>query len=304
MKRLFFAPLFLGLLLTRAGLTTDIEYAHPGNVSLKLDACVPDGPGPFPAAILVHGGGWSGGNKSTEISPLFAPLIKDRIAWFSVDYRLAPQNRFPACVEDVEAAVRWVKAHAAQFHVDPTRLALVGESAGGEIVDMVAVRATPATRVAAVVAFYAPCDNIADTQRRGGPSKSMQQLLGIPPGLPLSNTTVQALHDVSPIFFVSKNLPPYLLVHGTADKSVPFQQSLNWQSKLLALGVPCDLISIKNGPHVMGNWETLDPSYKDKTAAWLATHLAYRSQPSARRHLLAGAASATGSPAYLDASAF
>ncbi|MGA2053062.1 MAG: alpha/beta hydrolase [Opitutales bacterium] len=267
-----------------AGLTTDIEYAHPGNISLKLDADIPDGPGPFPAAILVHGGGWSGGNKSTEISPLFAPLTKARIAWFSVDYRLAPQFRYPACVEDVETAVRWVKAHAAQFHIDPARLALVGESAGGEIVDMVAVRATPATHVAAVVAFYAPCDNIADTQRRGGPSKSMQQLLGIPPGLPMSNTTLQALHDVSPIFFVNKNLPPYLLVHGTADKSVPYQQSVQWQAKLLALGVPCDLITIKDGPHVMGRWENLDPTYKDKTAAWLAAHLAPHH---ARRRLVA-----------------
>src|SRR5882672_5995261 len=103
----------------------------------------------------------------------------------------------------------------------------------------------------------------------------MQQLLGVPPGLPMNNTTVQALHDVSPIFFVSKNLPPYLLVHGTADKSVPYEQSLQWQAKLQALGVPCDLISINDGPHVMGRWETLDPTYKEKTAAWLATHLAY-----------------------------
>jgi len=272
-----------------AGLTSDIEYAHPGNESLKLDADIPDGTGPFPAVILVHGGGWSSGNKTTEISPLFAPLTKARIAWFSVDYRLAPRDRYPACVEDVEAAVRWVKAHATQFDLDPKRIALIGESAGGEIVDMVAVRATPDhpdTRVAAVVAFYAPCDNVADTQRRGGPSLSMQQLLGVPAGLPLSNTTLQALHDVSPIFFVSKNLPPYLLVHGTADKSVPYEQSLQWQAKLVALGVPCDLITVKDGPHVMGRWETLDATYKDKTVAWLETKLAATTPKTAVRRKL------------------
>ncbi len=255
-----------------AGLTKDIEYAHPGNVSLKLDACIPDGPGPFPAAILVHGGGWSSGNKSVEIDPIFTPLTQAGIAWFSIDYRLAPEYRWPACVEDVESAVRWVKAHAAEYHVDPNRLALIGDSAGGQLVDMAAVRATPANpsaRVNAVVAFYAPNDNVSDTQRRSGPSKSMQQLLGVPPGLPLSNTTLAALQSVSAINFVHKDLPPFLLVHGTADKSVPYAQSLQWQEKLKELGVPCELITVEGGPHVMGRWEKIDTTYKKKTTDWL-----------------------------------
>src|SRR6185436_18900598 len=86
------------------------------------------------------------------------------------------------CVEDVETAIRWVQAHAAEHHVDPGRIALLGESAGGHIVQMVAVRATTAdvpTHLAALVPFYAPCDNVADSVRRGGPSKSMQALLGV-----------------------------------------------------------------------------------------------------------------------------
>ncbi len=273
--------IFIFPALLSAGLTKDIEYAKPGGVSVKLDACIPDGKGPFPAAILVHGGGWSGGDKSTEIDPLFAPLTKAGIAWFSINYRLAPQYPYPACVEDTEAAVRWVKAHAKEYNLDPDKIVLIGESAGGHIVDMVAVRATkehPDTRVAAVVAFYAPCDNVADSIRRGGPSPSMQKLLGIPPEKlgpdgKLSDKTTKLLYDISPLNFVSKDLPPYLLLHGTADKSVPYEQSVEWQAKLKALGVPCDLITIPGGVHVMGNWEKIDPTYKDKTIAWLVKTL-------------------------------
>jgi len=270
--------LFLGLLLTatvRGGLTKDIEYSKPDGESLKLDACVPEGTGPFPAAILVHGGGWSGGNKETEIDPMFAPLTKAGIAWFSINYRLAPAHKYPACIEDAEAAVKWVKAHAKEYNIDPQKIVLIGESAGGHIVDMVAVRATKdklETRVAAVVAFYAPCDNVADSVRRGGPSPSMQGLLGVPAG-PMDDKTKKTLFDISPLNFVHKDLPPYLLVHGTADKSVPYDQSVEWQAKLKELGVPCELITVKDGPHVMGRWETIDPTYKEKTIAWLVKTL-------------------------------
>jgi acetyl esterase/lipase len=272
-----FTLFLLGAASVNAQVKTDIEYATNGGESEKLDASIPDGPGPFPAAILVHGGGWSGGNKSTEISPLFDPLTKAGIAWFSINYRLAPKNPYPACVEDTEAAVLWVKAHAKEYKIDPAKIILIGESAGGHIVDMVAVRATadkPQTRVAAVVAFYAPCDNVADSLRRGGPSKSMQALLGIPPSTldaqgKLDAKTTKLLYDISPLNFVSKDLPPYLLVHGTADQSVPYDQSVQWQAKLKALNVPCDLITIPGGVHVMGNWEKIDPTYKDKTIAWI-----------------------------------
>src|SRR5213075_2196302 len=85
--------------------------------SLKLDAYVPEGAGPFPAVILVHGGGWtagdkSGGPKKALIAPMQEPLERAGFAWFSVNYRLAPKHRYPACIEDVEAAIRWVKSHA------------------------------------------------------------------------------------------------------------------------------------------------------------------------------------------------
>ena len=119
------------------GLKTDIEFAKVGDVSLTLDAFVPEGAGPFPVCILVHGGGFVRGDKQSYIKPLFEPLSKAGFAWFTINYRLAPQHRWPACAEDVETAVRWVKVHAKDYKVDVGRIALIGESAGGHLVSWV-----------------------------------------------------------------------------------------------------------------------------------------------------------------------
>ncbi|TXT31011.1 MAG: alpha-L-fucosidase 2, partial [Planctomycetota bacterium] len=140
------------------GLKSDIEFAKVGDVSLTLDAFVPEGTGPFPTCILVHGGGFVRGDKLSYIKPLFEPLSKAGFAWFTINYRLAPQHRWPACAEDVETSIRWVKAHAKEYKVDVRRIALIGESAGGHLVSWVGTRAKEDTRVAAVVPFYAPHD--------------------------------------------------------------------------------------------------------------------------------------------------
>src|SRR4030095_12670147 len=113
---------------------TDIEFSKVASVNLTLDAFVPEGPGPFPTCILVHGGGFVRGDKQTYIKPLFAPLSEAGFTWFTINYRLAPEHRWPACAEDVETAVRWIKSHAKEYKVDANRIALIGESAGGHLV--------------------------------------------------------------------------------------------------------------------------------------------------------------------------
>jgi acetyl esterase len=130
----------------------------PGRQALLLDLHVPDGPGPFAAAILIHGGGFDEGSKSTNVRPLFEPLTDAGFAWFSIDYRLAPAVHFPEAMEDVNSAIRWVKAHAAEYRVDVSRIAIIGESAGGFFVNYAGTHETPATKVAAVVDFYGPSD--------------------------------------------------------------------------------------------------------------------------------------------------
>jgi len=132
----------------------NVVYAAPDGVPLYLDLHVPDGPGPFPAAILVHGGGFDGGSKSTNVRPLFAPLSDAGFAWFSIDCRLAPQAHFTQAIDDVFTAIKWVKANSAAYHVNPNRIALIGESAGGFLVNYAGTHLTSATQVAAVVDFY------------------------------------------------------------------------------------------------------------------------------------------------------
>ena len=133
-----------------------VEYGKPGGHALLLDLHVPDGPGPFPAAILVHGGGFDGGSRATNMSPTFQPLADAGFAWFSIDYRMAPEFRFPQAREDVDAAIKWVKANARTYKVDPAKIVLAGESAGGFLVNYAATHETPATKVAAVVDIYGP----------------------------------------------------------------------------------------------------------------------------------------------------
>src|SRR5690242_9589199 len=128
----------------------DVEYGRPGGTPLLLDLHVPDGAGPFPAAILVHGGGFDQGSKSTNVRPLFEPLASAGFAWFSIDYRMAPEFRFPQAKEDMATAIQWVKAHAGEYHVDARKIVLIGESAGGFLVNYAGTHETPQTKVAAV----------------------------------------------------------------------------------------------------------------------------------------------------------
>jgi pectinesterase len=192
---------------SKIGIKRDLEYSRAGGESLRLDACVPDGNGPFAAVILVHGGGWTGGDKNAGVDPLFAPLSKAGLGWFSINYRLAPKHHYPAAVEDVEAAIRWVKEHASEFKIDPTRLALSGESAGGHLVAMVVMRARDETRVAAAIPFYAPVNLEADTQRRGGLSLSLRDLFGHT--YEVDDQVAKLLREASPLNYIQAGLPPF-----------------------------------------------------------------------------------------------
>lgn len=260
----------------------DIEYVKhlkPTRESVVLDAHVPDGDGPFPVAILVHGGGWSAGDKggtdkpgsAADITPWFKPLNDAKFTWFSINYRLAPQYRWPACLEDVQAAIRWVKAHAAEYKGDPRRIVLFGHSAGGQLVCMAATVGDEDTRVQAVVGFAPTTNHEQDLAARGGLSPSLQKLLDQPKEV--TPASLAMLRDLSPLNHVHAGLPPFLLIHGDADKTVPYQQSLDFQARLRASGVPCDLITIPGGQHALADWSKIAPDYPARMIAWLKTTL-------------------------------
>lgn len=272
MKTLSLICLVLGAgVTTIAALQADIEYASVAGESLRLDAWVPEGAGPFPAVILVHGGGWNAGDKSGGpskgyIVPMHEPLARAGFAWFSINYRLAPKHPYPACIEDVETAIRWVKAHATEFHVDPARIALSGESAGGHLVALAAVRMTDATRLAAVIPFYGRHDLIGPVMKGDKLLPNIALLFGRET---LDDETGARLREASPLNRIKPGLPPFLILHGTADETVPYQQSVALAARLSVSGVPCDFISIKGGRHGMVNWGEVAPDYGDQVVAWL-----------------------------------
>lgn len=275
-SHLLFIGAFAGLSAggVHAELRQDIAYGTAAGEPLLLDVNVPDGPGPFPVAILIHGGGWSRGDKhsvppgdSADISPWFAPLTAAKFTWFSINYRLAPAHRWPACFDDVQTAIRWVKAHAAEFKGDPNRIALFGHSAGGHLAVLAGVLGEGDTRVQAVVGFAPVTDFEFELPRRGGLSTSLQSLHHQPKEV--NPTSLAILRATAPINHVKPGLPPFLLLHGDADRSVPYQTSLNFQAKLRDNGIPCDLITIPGAPHALGGWQNFLPGYQARMIDWL-----------------------------------
>jgi acetyl esterase len=247
---------------------TDIEYANAGGVRLTLDAHVPDGNGPFPAAILVHGGGWVGGDKQQYITYIFQPLSDAGFAWFSINYRLAPQFRFPADADDVESAIQFVKASAAKYKVDPKRIALIGESAGGHLVSYVGARNRPDSRVAAVVSMYGVHDFVAAAVQWKPLPHELLDLFGI---TAVTAETAPELIKASPVVYISKEMPPFLLMHGSKDEDVPYEQSVEMCDKMKEAGAQCDLIMIEGAPHGMDHWESHGEWlwYKKALVEWL-----------------------------------
>lgn len=240
---------------------------------LKLDAYVPAGAGPFPAAILVHGGGWEAGDKVTYITPLFEPLARAGIAWFSIDYRLTPAVRHPEQMEDLRRAVAFVRREAARFRVDPSRLALVGESASGQ---MVSLLATEDRGLAAVVSFYGVYDFPAMVTD-AGPRSLLRRLFGRET---LDEEGRALLRRYSPLHQASGDLPPILLIHGTNERL--WAQGTAMRDRLAALGSAHELLALEGAPHGMENWEGRSEwtGYKQKMVEWLGRQ--FRARPGAQ----------------------
>lgn len=282
MRIVFALALTLTTALSSAALDRqNVEYGRADGVPLLLDFHIPDGNGPFATAILVHGGGFDQGSKSTNVKPLFAPLSHAAFAWFSIDYRLAPKAHFNDSVDDVNTSIKWVKAHAGKYHVDTTRIALIGESAGGYLVNYAGTHFTPDTRVDAVVDFYGPSDyadlsilrrehperfNMASINRHASNGGGIH-FFGVEQ---LDDAGISKLHSLAPITGVHKGMPPFLCIHGTNDDQVTFDQTPAFCTAIKAVGTDCDIITINGGGHGMSNWRDPDMQHwKPEMIAWL-----------------------------------
>jgi len=249
-----------------AEMIRDVEYAKLNGVSLTLDANVPEGNGPFPIAILVHGGGFTNVTKEQYITPLFAPLTDANFTWFTINYRGILSNSYPVWVEDVERSIRWVKAHGAEYKGDTNRIALIGESFGGYLVMLAVGRATNDTKVNAAVVFYGPFMDMAAVAKKNGhiPEQQMQAY-----GIHKYEGALKILHDASIPTYLRPGLPPVLLIHGTLDTRVPYSVSMEAQKEMKKAGMQCDLIPVVGAPHGMVNWDKFDQSYKTNMIEWL-----------------------------------
>lgn len=230
----------------------EVEFARPAGVALTLDAWRPGSRPLVAAVILVHGGGWEAGDKRTYIRPWFETLTQAGIAWYSIDYRLGPRWKHPAAVEDVEAAVRWVRRQGVR------RVVLMGESAGGHLAALAALRGK--VRVEGLVSFYGVHDVPLWVEQRGHLPKNIAGYL--------ARTGPAGLREASPVTYAKGAKMPMLLVHGTADTGVPVAQS---ERLCAAAGPACELLRIEGAPHGVENWEK-DPRFaiwKPKLVDWL-----------------------------------
>jgi len=241
------------LIATSYRVEPDVIYLTAGTWNGKLDLYLPRRPsGVMPTAILFHGGGWVTGSKN-EIALDVLPYLAMGFAVVNVDYRVARVATAPAAVEDSRCALRWVIRHAPQYGFDPTRLVLVGSSAGAHLALMDAM--APATAgfdglcpgnepltVAAVINFF----GIVDVAELIAPAHPRDFAVGwIGPG---PDAAARAAR-VSPINYVRKGVPAVLTLHGEADPVVPYTQAKRLHEALDRVGVPNRLVPIEGGGH-------------------------------------------------------
>ena len=233
----------------------DIEYKHIGNLSLKLDIYQPKNiDTPRPVLIFIHGGGWTKGKKEDYLVYLIDFANKGYIT-ASVSYRLVPEAHYPAPVEDVKCAVRWIRAHAADYMIDPDKIAVIGGSAGGYLALMIGYLAdvpelngpcledTISSRIQAVVDLYGPVDLTTEYART---HKTVINFLDQP-----YDSIPQIYEQASPYTHITKDDPPTLIFHGTIDELVPVSQSDSLKKKLDRLGIANEYHRLKWWPHTM-----------------------------------------------------
>jgi acetyl esterase/lipase len=234
----------------------DIEYANPDNQHLQLNLARPAaGEGPFPAVVCIHGGGFRAGSRQ-GYDGLIPKLAEHGYVAVTVTYRLAPKYRFPAAVYDVKAAVRWLRANAARYHIDPERIGAMGGSAGGHLAQFLGVTGevrefegdggnpTQSSRVRCVVNFYGP----SDFTQSYGKSVDAAEVLPLFLGGNLEQARAQHIRS-SPLYWVTPNAAPTLCIHGTKDNYVAYEQATWLIERLKAAGVAAELLTMQGAGH-------------------------------------------------------
>lgn len=233
-----------------------IEYTNPDEQHLQLNLARPkSGEGPFPVVVCIHGGGFRAGHRD-GYNKLCVQLAERGYVAVTVSYRLAPKYQFPAAVHDVKAAVRWVRANAKKYHVDPARIGTTGGSAGGHLAQFLAVtpgvaqfegdggNSDQSSRVTCVVNVYGP----SDLTKSYGASVDAAQVLP----LFLGGDLEQERHRhilASPLYWVTPDAAPTLCIHGTKDAYVAYEQATWMVDRLKACDVDVELLTLEGAGH-------------------------------------------------------
>lgn len=239
----------------------DVTYCTVAGVDLKMDIYYPKAGagGPqragatqtaAPVVLQVHGGGWTQGSKSDgAVADEITLLVNQGYFVASIDYRLAPQYPFPAQITDAKCAVRFLRANAAKYNLDPNRFGAIGESAGGHLVALLGTTdpsagwdvgqyAEQSSRVQAVVDFFGPADLNAPEYRNAQGRF-----------VPIFGSAPDAFARASPVTYITPDDPPFLIMQGDQDKLVPLSQSQELYDRLRAGGVSAQLVIVKNAGH-------------------------------------------------------
>jgi acetyl esterase/lipase len=233
-----------------------IEYANPYDQHLQVNLARPkDSTGPLPCILCIHGGGFRAGSRE-GYNPLLIRFAEHGYVAVAASYRLAPKDQFPAAVYDVKAAVRWLRANAAVYHIDPERIGVTGDSAGGHLAQFLGVTAgvqqfegdegnlNQSSRVACVVNRYGPSDF---TKSYG---KSVDAAEVLPLWLGGNLETARQRHILSsPLNWVTPAAAPTLILHGTDDKYVAYEQGVWMRDRLKACGVEVEMLTLEGAGH-------------------------------------------------------
>lgn len=236
--------------------TPAIEYSSPDGESLQLDLAQPkEGTGPYPTVVCIHGGGFRAGTRE-GYDALCVRLAEQGYVAATITYRLAPKYQYPAAIHDCKAAIRFLRGNAAKYRIDPERIGVTGGSAGGHLAQFVGLTGgipqfegtggnpEQSTRVKCVVNFYGPSDFTHSYE------KSVDAKDVLPLWLGGNLLEERGRHiEASPLYWVTPAAAPTLVVHGTHDPYVAYEQGVWMVDRLLAANVEAVLFTLPNAGH-------------------------------------------------------